>query len=74
MLEGQVKKLADGLPESAATTITARMKPDVLRMIDRAGEISPGIGPLEKERLTLLLSEVIVDRLFLEIDRARERA
>lgn len=74
VLEEQAKKLSDGLPESAPAAITARMKVDALRWVERAGEISPGICPLERARLLTFLSEVIVDRLMVEMERERERA
>jgi hypothetical protein len=71
VIEDQVKRSA---PEIAPEAVAARMKPDVLRWIDRAGEISSGVGPLERERLVTFLSEVIADRLLSEVERERERA
>lgn len=64
-------KRSEGIPETAPEAIAARMKVDALRWIDLAGEISGGVGPLERARLLTFVSEVLVDRLLVEMDRER---
>jgi hypothetical protein len=62
--------LAGQLPESVAE----RMKPDVLRMIDRAQEVSAGICSEEtRAQLVELVAEMFTDRLMAETRYERER-
>lgn len=70
------EQVASGeLPEGAAEAVTARMKPDVLRWIDRTQEVSAGICSEEtRAQLVELVAEMLTDRLVVEMDFERRRA
>ena len=67
-----LKEIIEGqAPESVA----ARMKPDVLRWVERAQEVSSGIcSEGTRDQLVLLVAEVLFDRINAETRFERERA